>query len=316
VDTLRSGWNTFQNFVVNVKEDARLGIHDIDVKVECLNELEEKVTLTKILELEIIPVPPEIVVAMVESPKISSGKSFDLKVTVMNIGGSKATNVTVQLFDETNMFESGGDEIFESSPFDLGLEKTHTVVYRLKAHKIKLGMIYNMTARVKYKDSKGNLVRYSQSAPLDIELKTKEKAPAGTPFEYWLQFILGILFLVVVVLFPFVFFRFRYKARKKEMKRTEKKEGKRKKKEEKGVSSTPQTPAVDKKASTPSSPPRAPHGGVQAQPEQPSLQWNAPQARSGVRPQQPVQTPGAVPRPPTVPYGGGYDQRLLPEHPR
>lgn len=317
MDALGSGWNTFQNFVVNVKEDARLGIHDIPVKVECLNELEEKVTLTVTLELEIIPVPPEIVVAMVESPKISSGTSFDLKVTVMNIGGSKATNITVQLFDDTNMFESAGSEkIFVSTTPDLGPTETHEITYRLKAHKIKRGMIYNLTARAQYKDSKGNLVRYSQSNPLDIELKTKEKAPAGTPFEYWLQFILGILFLAVIILFPLVFFRFRYKARKKEMKRTEKKEGKQKKKEGKGKSSTPQTPTVEKEGSVPSSPPRAPHGGMPAKPEQSSLQWNAPQTRSGVRPPQPVQTPGSVPRPPTVPYSGGYDQRLLPEHPR
>ena len=100
------------------------------------------------------------------------------------------------------------------------------------------------------------------------------------------------------------------------MKRTEKKEGKQKKKEGKGKSSTPQTPTVEKEGSVPSSPPRAPHGGMPAKPEQSSLQWNAPQTRSGVRPPQPVQTPGSVPRPPTVPYSGGYDQRLLPEHPR
>jgi len=319
VDTLRSGWNTFQNFVVNVEEDARLGIHEIPVRVECLNELEEQVTLTVTLELEIIPVPPEIVVAMVESPKISSGTSFDLKVTVMNIGGSKATNITVQLFDDTNMFESGGkDKIFISTtPFNLGPTETHEITYRLKAHKIKRGMIYNLTARAQYKDSKGNLVRYSQSAPLDIELKTKEKAPASTPLWDWFLLILGILFLVVIIMFPFIFFKYWYKARKKEEKRKEKKAGKPKKKEGKGAATT-QTPAVDNKASAPSSPPRAPLGGAQVKSEQSSLQWNAPQPRSGQRPPQAAQPQphGAVPRPPSVPYSSGYDQRLLPEHPR
>ena len=309
VDTLISGWTTRLDFLVNVKEGAAIGVYDIPVQVTCLNELEETLTVTVICPLEIIPVPPDIVVAMVETPVIEEGSSFTLEITVMNIGGSAATDVTLQLFDETNMFESGGEDLFVSEPFDLGPSDNHMVKYKLKAHKVEKETVYNLSVRAQYKDTKGNLVRYSQTEPLSIQLRTEKKAPASTPMRDWFLLILGLLFLATVVLLPTIYFFSRYnvtkkmeKKEKKKLKKSEKKEKKREKEEE----SAEQKPPI-----TPTPQPRAPR---QAQPQP---QW-------GGQSQKPLAAPpplgaqnapqGQVPRAPKMAYGPPFDQRLLPEH--
>ncbi len=332
VDTLRSGWTTTQTYMVDVKEgDHLIGFHNIPVLVECRNELEEKIIITVICELEIIPVPPEIVVAMVETPLIEEEENFDLKVTLMNIGGSKASNVTALLLDNNNWFESGGSTVFKSEQFDLEPSGTYTVTFKMNADKVDLNSIHNtvqnLSVRLEYKDSKGNQIRFSQSAPLDVQLKTEDESNVeAATMRDWVYLILGILALIVVVVFPFIYFRYRYKANKKEKKFT-------KKLEERGLKdesvSKPKKSGKDKKKSKKEEAVRPPLGVPVQQPRQPPAQARDPQqqqwrvstlqktppvpAPSGPRPPQ-VQQTGQVPRAPKVAQGPQYNQPLLPEH--
>jgi len=332
VDTLGSGWTTTQTYVVNVKEGDRwIGFHDIPVTVICRNELEENVTITIPCELEIVPVPPDIVVAMVETPLIEEEENFDLKVTLMNIGGSKASNVTALLLDNNNWFESGGAAVFKSGKFDLEPSGTHTVTFKMNADKVDLNSIHNsvqnLSVRLEYKDSKGNQIRFSQSAPLDVQLKTEDESNVeAATMRDWVYLILGILALIVVVVFPFIYFRYRYKANKKEKKFT-------KKLEERGLEdesiSKPKKSRKDKKKSQKEDDVRHPLGVPTQQPwqapapvrDQHPQQWGAPShqktpphpVQSGPRP--PVlQHSGQVPRAPNVAQGPQYNQPLLPEH--
>ena len=330
-DNLDSGWNLPFNFLVDVKVNAPLGIHDIPLRVTCRNELDEEITINVKFELDIVPVPPEIVVAMVETPVIEEEADFDLKVTLMNIGGSKASNVTALLLDNNNWFESGGTTVFKSGEFELEPSGTYTVTFKMNADKVNLENIHNsvqnLSIRVEYKDSKGNQVRFSQSPPLDVQLKTEDETNVeAATMRDWVYLILGIFALIVVVIFPLIYFRYRYKANKKERKFT-------RKLEERGLEdesiTKPKKPGKDKKKSTkedvvlppPGVPAQQPRQGPTPVRDQHPQQWGAsPQknasplpAPSGPRP--PVlQHSGQVPRAPKGGQGPQYNQPLLPEH--
>jgi len=330
VDTLGSGWTTTQTYVVNVEEGDRwIGFHDIPVLVVCDNELEERVTITVLCELEIIPVPPEIVVAMVETPLIEEEANFDLKVTLMNIGGSKASNVTALLLDNNNWFESGGTTVFKSGQFDLEPSGTYTVTFKLNADKVNLESIHNsvqnLSLRVEYKDSKGNQIPFSQSTPLDILLKTEDESNIdAATMRDWVYLILGILALIVVVVFPLIYFRYRYKANKKEKKFSKKLEErglkdesiKKSKKSRKDKKKSKKEDAVRPPLGIPAQQPRQAPAPAQGQ-----QQWGASSQQrsptlpppSGPRPPA-LQHSGQVPRAPNVAQAPQYNQPLLPEH--
>jgi len=230
VDNLNSGGFTTLQFNVNVKEGATLGTHDIPIKVQATNHLEESITRTVMMPLEIIPIPPQLVVTKVETPWIHEGDKFDLKVTVSNIGGSKATNITLQLLDNNNQFEMQKEtDSLISAPFDLNVSQSRTLIFKLKAHKVDAGTIYNLTGRVQYKNSKGQLIRYSQSAPLTILVKI-DKAPMDhnkLELEHygtgWFYIIFAVIGIIMIIFLPFIFFYTRKKFIKKKKEKKHKK---------------------------------------------------------------------------------------------
>lgn len=319
-DTLNSGWMTNLDFVVNVDEKAPLRIHNIPVVVQYRNELEEDGRITVYMELEIIPVPPELVVARVETSVIEEEEGFGLDVVLMNIGGSKASNVSALLIDNNNEFESGSSDALETSEsFDLAPGETKKISYKLTTQSIDLGRYYNLSVRVQYKDSKGNLIRYSQNEPLPVLLKTDgESTMNAATMRDWTYLILGILFLVVLCLLPLIFYKIHYGVwKKKEKKRGEiarkgdKKETK-DKKEKKADKPTP--PLLERKADTPRPLTAGGHAPLShstgARPSGPLSGPSLPQQTPTTHYMQPDRD---VPRPPNVPYGA-YDKRMLPEH--
>jgi len=312
-DNLDSGWTIPFDFIVDVEEKAALGIHEIPLRMICRNELEEEISINVKFELDIVPIPPEIVVVRVETPEIEEEEGFRLEVVIMNVGGSKATNISALLIDSNNEFESGSsDALVTAEPFDLAPGETKKITYKLTAQSIDPAGKYNLSVRVQYRDSKGNMMRYSQNEPLPVLLKTEaEGAMSAAPWRDWVYLILGILFLAVLCLLPFLYYKIHYKYWKKREKKLGNIKGKDKKKEKK--SETPaQKPALPVKEKKPEAP-RAPNvSGPAATPRapaasaQPNIQHTPPSAYQ-------QQAGQDVPRPPNVPFGA-YEQRMLPEH--
>ena len=71
-----------------------------------------------------------------------------------------------------------------------------------------MGDIYNLSVRIQYKDENGNLIRFSQTNPLDIDIKSKEEAVdeplfyAGTG-----NVIMGLFILAAVSIFSFILYK-------------------------------------------------------------------------------------------------------------
>lgn len=140
----------------------------------------------------------------VETSKVLPGKTFKLTVTVMNIGGTEASDISVLLILSTNLL-TAIQNVQTIDTLAAGIAKT--VQFEVKADaNVQPGTDYTGEIYIKWTDDKDDTIQYAQNDPVPIALGSQavEEEPlisAGTSF-----LIIGIVIAVVLVVFAILVF--------------------------------------------------------------------------------------------------------------
>jgi hypothetical protein len=152
---------------------------------------------------EILPVPPALTVVDVDTGKVTPGKSFEMTITVMNTGGSEATNITALLTINHALLAVEGSP--DEGVDDLDAGDTDTITYTVKAHKdIDQGGQYGGTVFFTYTDSQGNLIQYNAAPASTVTVRAQEDNERSTfslaGSVLWVGIFLFIALIIVGVL--------------------------------------------------------------------------------------------------------------------
>jgi len=195
----------YLNFEVNVDASATMGTKTGKVAISGYDLSNNLVNTTFSFNYEILPVPALLTIVGVQTGQINPGKTFNLIVTVKNIGGSTATNVMVLLSLTNNLFILASPSEMPIASLTAGQQST--VNFTVKADKnIEKGATYTNFVYLKWTDAKANKIQYSDNAPAGFQLKTPENTEKSTFSLASSVLIAGIIVAVVILLFGLLVF--------------------------------------------------------------------------------------------------------------
>lgn len=186
-------------FTVSVAPDAEIGVHKFNVVMNALNQKNEDETMTFEIEIEVVPIAPALtIVGVATDTKIKAGEEFQLQITIMNTGGSTASDITVLNVFNTAQLTSNTNTA-EITELEAGA--VETVTYTVVADEnIDTGVTYASAVQAKWTDTRDNQIQYNGIGNAWVRSGEKEEEKS--------QYSVAGSILVFAIVFSIVFFIF------------------------------------------------------------------------------------------------------------
>ncbi|UCH88005.1 MAG: hypothetical protein JSV49_06965 [Thermoplasmata archaeon] len=165
-DPTNSNKNYF-NFIVDIYKDATPGVHTVPITVTCLDPFNQERTTTVNVDLNINPVPPSCIITDAKTNDIKPNSNFTLTVTVRNVGGSDAKNVSVMFNGSTNLFSA---QASIQGPQEIARNEEATFVFNIFTGEVDAGQTYSTSLFVSFEDSLGNAFQFNANPEQRIPL--------------------------------------------------------------------------------------------------------------------------------------------------
>lgn len=117
---------------------------------------------------------PDIRIINVDAPLVDRSKEFDVDITIMNYGGSTASNLKVLLPYDSNQFQivEGGEQELD----DLASGEVATITFTMKAQEeISDGTTYSFTLFFSYSDVQGRTRTFGESQTDSFSIRIKDR---------------------------------------------------------------------------------------------------------------------------------------------
>jgi len=159
-----SPYITTYSVLTDIKPGAS-GFYSVPVDISGWDEFNEFFRFTTSFDVSIIPRLPEFIVTNSMNSEIIPGENFTLEVTLKNIGGSMADNLSVLFIgsgDYTNTFTPAGDGIVTVD--SLGAGEQVTLIFNATSDAdLSIGTNYQVFLKFKFTDELGNVYGFNDN---------------------------------------------------------------------------------------------------------------------------------------------------------
>jgi hypothetical protein len=168
-------YTTF-SVLTDVKSDAN-GFYSVPVEITGWDEFNDYFKFTTTFEVSIIPQLPEFIVVNSMNSAIIPGENFTLTVTLKNVGGSVANNLSVLFIgssDYTNTFITDGDGIVPIERLAAGEQVTLVINVTSDAN-LSIDANYQVSLKFRFVDDLGNVYGFNDNTPAIFFIRTSRK---------------------------------------------------------------------------------------------------------------------------------------------
>jgi len=177
------------NFLSNVKDDAS-GVYEIPVEIKGIDDWGKPFNVSTSFELVVTPIPPKLVVLDAVTTPIQEGQTYNLTVTIMNVGGTTASSVRVLFIGYgryTNTFSPVSSPIASLESLEAGAMTD--VTFEVTADvTVDMGESYLGEVLFEYTDPQGTFTRFTDGEAVSFWVRTEQyEVPDPVPASQMLE---------------------------------------------------------------------------------------------------------------------------------